>query len=393
MEEPGPVEVVVVGGGVIGLSVAWRAAAVGATVVVVDPSPGRGATWAAAGMLAPVGEAHFGEAPLARLNLQAARAWPEFARQLEADSQLAVGYRAGGTVVAALDASDRAVVDDLLAFQLELGLEARRLTSAQCRSLEPLLAPGIRGGAEFAGDHQVDNRRVVDALVKACTRWKVTMVADGVATITASGDRVTGVTLRSGRQIHAPQVVLAAGAHSGQVGGLPPEVVPPVRPVKGLTLRLRSPVDGPALTRTVRGLVRGRSCYLVPRSDGSLVVGATMEERGFDLTVQAGAVHDLLDDARAVVPAVDEYGFEEATSGSRPGTPDNAPVVGAAGPAGLVVATGHFRNGILLAPITAEAVVALLAGRPVPADFRVFGPERFGPAGPANAHRGLTVPA
>jgi len=387
MEVPGPVDVVVIGGGVIGLSAAWRAAADGASVAVLDPAPGRGSTWAAAGMLAPVGEAHFGEESLARLNVLAARAWPAFAEALEAASGTTVGYRATGTVAAAVDPSDRSVLDDLLRFQLGLGLEARRLSSGGCRALEPLLAPGIRGGAEFAGDHQVDNRLVVGALLLAVARLGVAMVADEAVSISVDGGRVSGVTLRNGGTVAAGAVVLAAGSRSGQVTGLPPEAVPPVRPVKGLTIRLRAPVPGPALTRTVRGLVHGRSCYLVPRADGTLVVGATMEERGFDRAVQAGPVHDLLDDARTVVPALDEYDLEELTTGWRPGTPDNAPVVGRAGPEGLVVATGHFRNGILLAPVTAEAVAALLAGRPVDAALDPFGPGRFAAGGRLTAAR------
>jgi glycine oxidase len=331
-----------------------------------------------------VGEAHFGEEPLARLNVAAARAWPAFARDLEAASGVGVAYRDSGTVAAALDPSDRAALDDVLRFQLELGLEARRLTARQCRALEPLLAPGVRGGAEFAGDHQVDNRRLVEALLAACGRAGVALVPDEAVAVTTSGDRVTGVALRDGSPLGAGAVVLAAGSRSGQVGGLPPGAVPPVRPVKGLTLRLRAPEGGPALERTVRGLVHGRSCYLVPRRDGTLVVGATMEERGFDRTVQAGPVHDLLADARAVVPAVDEYALEELATGWRPGTPDNAPVVGLAGPDGLVVATGHFRNGILLAPVTAGAVADLLDGRPVGDDLAPFGPGRFD-AGAATA--------
>jgi len=385
MDAPGTVDVVVVGGGVIGLSAAWRAAAGGASVAVLDPDPGRGSTWAAAGMLAPVGEAHFGEEPLARLNVAAARAWPAFAGRLEEASGVTVGYRAGGTVVAAHDTSDRAAVDDLLAFQLDLGLEARRLSAAECRGLEPLLAPGIRGGAEFAGDHQVDNRQVVEALLEACRRSGVTVLRDEVVAVTTRSRRVTGVTRGGGDPVGARWVVVAAGARSGELGGLPPDAVPPVRPVKGLTLRLRAPGDGPALVRTVRGLVRGRSCYLVPRADGTLVVGATMEERGFDLAPQAGPVHDLLDDARAVVPAVDEYTVEELSTGSRPGTPDNAPLVGPIGPEGLVVATGHFRNGILLAPVTAEAVATVVAGGAVPDELAPFGPGRF-------AARGVPVP-
>jgi len=378
-----PTDLVVAGGGVIGLSIAWRAASAGMTVTVVDPTPGQGASWAAAGMLGPVGEAHFGEDTLTRLNVEAARAWPRFAHDLEAAAGRPVGYRTGGTLLVAADASDRAAVDDVLQYQVALGLNARRLTSTQCRAAEPLLAPGVRAGVELAEDHQVDNRLVVEALLAACRSVGVSFVEDAVADVTTGPLGATGVTLRWGGRLAAGAVVLAAGCHSGQVGGVPDSLRPPVRPVKGLTIRLRSLDGTPRLQRTLRGLVRGRSCYLVPRSDGTVVVGATVEEKGFDLTVQAGAVVDLLDDARRLVPAVDEYELSETTTGLRPGSPDNAPIVGATGLPGLVVATGHYRNGILLAPVTADAVVALLGGAGVDgALFAAFGPQRFGPGGP-----------
>ena len=221
---------------------------------------------------------------------------------------------------------------------------------------------------------------MVAALMVACREAGVTTVRDRVIAVASEGDRVTGLHCRDAGTLAAGRVVLAAGARSGQIGGLPAGAVPPVRPVKGLTLRLRAPADGPTLGRTVRGLVHGRSCYLVPREDGTVVVGSTVEERGFDLSVQAGAVHALLEDARTVVPALDEHVLEEMATGSRPGTPDNAPLVGPAGPGGLVVATGHYRNGILLAPITADTVVALLAGRAAPVAMAPFTPDRFTPA-------------
>ena len=366
----------------IGLSIAWKASAAGHGVTVVDPSPGHGASWAAAGMLAPVGEAHFGEGDLTRLNVVAAREWPGFVRDLEEASGMAVHYRTGGTLLVAADASDRDATDDVLRYQLELGLSARRLTSVQCRAAEPLLAPGIRGGAELVEDHQVDNRRVVEALLEACRARGISFVDDEVAEITSDASGVTGVALGHGRRLRADSVVLAAGCWSGRVAGVPDPCRPPVRPVKGLTVRLRVPDGAPRLVRTVRGLVQGRSCYLVPRSDGTVVVGATVEERGFDPTVQLGPTLDLLEDARRLVPAIDEYELRETTTGLRPGSPDNAPIVGPTGPAGLVVATGHYRNGFLLAPITADEVVRLLAvtddgcdsGAPAFAGFR---PERF----------------
>jgi glycine oxidase len=189
----------------------------------------------------------------------------------------------------------------------------------------------------------------------------VSFVDDEVAEVTTDAGGVSGVVLRRGGRLGSSIVVLAAGCRSGQVGGVPDALRPPVRPVKGLTLRLAAPEGAPRLARSVRGLVHGRNCYLVPRPDGTVVVGATVEEKGFDLSVQVGPVVDLLDDARRLVPALDEYGLRETTTGLRPGSPDNAPIVGWTGLDGLLVATGHYRNGILLAPITADEVVRLLA--------------------------------
>ena len=379
-----PADVVVVGGGVIGLTTAWEASLAGFTVTLVDPLPGHGASWAAAGMLAPVAEAHFGEQALTHLNLEAAAAWPDFARRLEETSGHPVGYRADGTLLVAVDPSDRAATDDLLAYRSELGLVVDRLSARQCRALEPLLAPGVSGGADLADDHQVDNRLLVGALVAALRSGGVALIDDEVTRIDTGAGRVTGVQLRDGGPLAAGAVVLAAGCHSGRIEGIPSLLRPPVRPVKGVTLRLRRPDPEPALRRTVRGLVRGRTCYLVPRHDGSLVVGATVEEKGFDLTVQAGAVGDLLDDARLLVPSLEEYELTDTTAGLRPGSPDNAPIVGGGGLDGLVVATGHYRNGILLAPITACEVVRFLhdtdptaAPEEVSGPFARFGPDRF----------------
>jgi glycine oxidase len=362
-------DAIIVGGGVIGLAAAWRAARAGVTVTVVDPEPGRGASWAAAGMLAPVTEAEFGEEPLVRLLVAGAARWEAFARDLAEAAGGDTGYRPCGTVVVAADASDRTAVDQLLAYRLSLGLEATRLTGSACRRLVPALAPGVRGGAEVPGDHQVDNRVLLGALRTACERAGVAAVAEAAVEVRPAGSGVS-VRLAGGRSLAAGAVVVAAGASSGCLAGVP---VPPLRPVKGHVLRLRG---APLLDRTVRGLVRGRPCYLVPRADGSVVVGATVEERGFDRVVQAGAVHALLDDARTLVPGIDELELVECATGLRPATPDNAPYVGWTSVPGVALATGHFRNGILLAPLTAQAVAALLAGDPVPAALQGFGPDR-----------------
>ena len=380
MPSPAAPDVVVVGGGVIGLAVSWRAAAAGAAVTVVDPMPGHGSSWAAAGMLAPVAEAHFGEEVLAALNVAAVRAWPEFARRLESASGLPVHFRADGTLLVAGDPSDRSATDRVLAFHQAIGLSAERLGARACREAEPLLAPGISGGVSLPDDHQVDNRAVVGALLAACRSAGVAVVADQVSRIELDADRVVAVHLAGGGRLACGAVVVAAGSRSGQVGGLPDDLRPPVRPVRGVTVRLHAGSGIPRLRRTVRALVHGRTCYLVPRDDGGLVVGATMEERGEDVSVPLGGLVDLLDDARRVVPALDEYAVVETTSGLRPGSPDNGPLVGPTAVRGLIMATGHFRNGILLAPLTADEVAGLLTGSgdaPGHGPFASFRPDRF----------------
>jgi glycine oxidase len=391
-QRPSP-DAVVVGGGVIGLGIAWRAALAGMTVTVVDEAPGQGASWAAAGMLAPVTEVHYGERPLLALNLAAAARWPTFAAEVEEASGLPVGYRPGGTLAVARDADDNAALEDLYQFQLRCGLEVERLRSRECRQLEPGLAPSIRGGVLAAGDHQVDNRALVEALLAACQHAGVRMVSGRVAELAVEGDRVTGVVLSgggpagngsstsagsvasrpAGETLAAGVVVLAAGCWSGGLGGLAAEALPPVRPVKGQLLYLRGPADQPLCSRNVRGL----EVYVVPRGDGRVVVGATVEEQGFDTTVTAGAVHDLLRAALELLPDVAELELAETVVGLRPGSPDNAPMLGPAGPDGLVVATGHYRNGILLTPVTADAVAELLATGRVPESIAPFAPGRF----------------
>jgi glycine oxidase len=380
-------DVIVVGGGIIGLAIAWRAAQSGRLVAVVDPDPGQGATWAAAGMLAPVSEAHFGEEALAALNLAAAASWPDFAAQLQASSGMAVHFRSDGTLLVAGDPSDRVAIDRTLAFYRAIDLPAVRLRARSCREAEPMLAPGISGGVELPEDHQVDNRAVATALIEACRAAGVTMVADRVVRVEVDGQpnhelQVQGVTLEFGDALAAPSVVISAGSKSGEVDGLPQAWRPPVRPVHGVTVRLQARRGVPRLGRTVRALVHGRSCYMVPRDDGGLVLGATMEERGSALDVPLGGLTDLLADARRIVPALDEYSVIELTPGLRPGSPDNGPIVGTTAVHGLLLATGHYRNGVLLAPATADEVVALLDTQDDrttvgPSPFDAFRPVRF----------------
>ncbi|HLZ37070.1 MAG TPA: glycine oxidase ThiO [Mycobacteriales bacterium] len=370
-------DVVIVGGGVIGLATAWRAAGRGLRVSLMDPDPGSGASRVAAGMLAPVTEVHYGEERLLALTLASAARYPDFVADLAEASGRDPGYRACGTLAVALDADDRAALDELAAFQASLGLAIERLTGRECRRLEPMLAPSVRGGVLVEGDHQVDPRRLVPALLTAVERAGVTMSRAAAAEIVVAADRVAGVRLADGTEIAADVVVLAAGCRSAAIAGLPEHVVPPVRPVKGQILRLHGDPRHPFLGRTVRGLVAGSPVYVVPRADGEIVLGATMEEQGYDERVTAGGVYELLRDAHLVLPGISELPLVETAAGLRPGTPDNAPLIGPAQLPGLVLATGHHRNGILLTPVTADAVAELLATGALPDLAAPFAPDRF----------------
>ncbi|MFI9718709.1 glycine oxidase ThiO [Streptomyces sp. NPDC052396] len=378
---PGTWDVLVIGGGLIGLVTAWRAARRGLRTALADPSPGGGATRVAAGMLAPVTELHYGEQALLALNLASARRYPAFTAELEEASGQDTGYRACGTLAVALDADDRAYLRELHQLQLRCGLDAQWLTGRECRRLEPMLAPGVQGGLRVDGDHQTDPRRLALALLTACERAGVDILRQRAVGLLTAGDRATGALLEDGSRVTAGQTVLAAGSHSERLAGVPAEVLPPVRPVKGQLLRLRVPGPyRPFLSRTVRAVVRGVPVYLVPRENGELVVGATTEELGFDTTVTAGGVYQLLRDAHELVPGITELPLVETCAGLRPGSPDNGPLLGPTALPGLHLATGHYRNGVLLTPLTGEVLADVLTGGRVPDEALPFSPTRFTPA-------------
>ncbi|MGH3683937.1 MAG: glycine oxidase ThiO [Pseudonocardiaceae bacterium] len=346
--------VAVVGGGVIGLSCAWRAASAGFTVTVHDPAPGSGASHVAGGMLAPVTEATPAEPAALALGVAALRRWPDFAAELTT-AGADPGLRTRGTLVVALDPGDRAELDRLAEQLSRLGRAVDVLSGQQVRAAEPSLGPQVSRALSVLGDLSVDNRALLAALLLAC--------------------RGVGVRFHRQRCAQLPSadvVVVAAGAHSA---ALHPALASVIRPVKGEILRLRCrPGTLAPPSRTVRAIVGGRSCYLVPRHGGRLVLGATQREVGFDTDVTAGAVRELLTDAERVLPVIGEYTLEETAAGLRPGSPDNLPVIGELEP-GVLAATGHHRHGILLAPLTAEVILALLRGEP--------GPVEAGPATPA----------
>ncbi|MFC9112420.1 MULTISPECIES: glycine oxidase ThiO [Streptomyces] len=372
-------DVLVVGGGIIGLVTAWRAAQTGLATAVVDPEPGGGAARVAAGMLAAVTELHHGEQTLLGLSLASARRYPAFAAELTEYTGQDLGYRRSGTLAVALDADDRAHLRELHALHRRSGLDSQWLSGRECRRLEPMLAPGVRGGLRVDGDHQIDPRRLASALMTACERAGVTLHRTWAERLVVAGDRARGVVTAAGDELGAGQVVLAAGSWSGRLAGVPEDVLPPVRPVKGQVLRLAMPDrPEPFLSRTVRAVVRGSHVYLVPRENGELVIGATSEEMGWDTTVTAGGVYELLRDAHELVPGITELPLTETIAGLRPGSPDNAPLLGPTRLAGLLLATGHHRNGVLLTPVTGDAMARALTTGDLPQEALPFTPRRFG---------------
>jgi glycine oxidase len=374
MSEVRTYDSVIVGGGVIGLSSAWRLAQRGAEVLVVDRDrPPAGATRVAAGMLAPVGELSFGEPELLELTLEAHRRYPSFVAELERASGLPTGYTADGALHVALDRDEGAQLRRTHDLQREEGLDAEWLGPSRCRELEPGLTTSLSGGVFAPGEGSVDPRALAAALTVALEREGGELASETeVSGAVLEGGRIVGVRTAAGEELRAASVVLACGAWSGTVEWLPERARPPVRPVKGEILELRpAAASGRAPTGRILGSER---VYLVPRPDGRLIVGATVEERGFDTAVTAGGVHELLREAYRLLPEVAEMELIEAAAGLRPGTPDNLPIVGPGELEGLVLATGHYRNGILLAPLAADLVAGSLSdSRPPRSPFVVPG--------------------
>jgi glycine oxidase len=340
--------VAVVGGGLIGLAVAWRCLQRGLDVTVYDPGEEKAST-VAAGMLAPASEISAGEDELQHLLAGSARRWPDFAAELEQATGIEVGYRDEGTLLVALTDDDLREVRRLCGLYERAGQPVHLLTARELREREPLLAPRVRGGAYAPQDRQVDPRRVLTALRAAV------------------GDRIVPEKITDLAGVDADVTVVAAGTGTAALTGLP------IRPVKGQTVRLAAPA--PPIGHVIRGYARSRPIYLVPRRDGELVIGATEEERGFDTSVTVGAVLDLLRPAAELLPEVVEYPVSEIAVGLRPGTPDNAPILGML-KEGIIVASGHYRNGVLLTPVTADLVADLVAtGVPAPM-IKPFTPER-----------------
>lgn len=395
-------DVAVIGGGVVGHGIAWEAQQTGRSVVVIDDAPGTGASWAAAGMLAPVSELHYQEEDLLELMLDSASRWPAFAAGVAAATGEESGYVTAPTLAVGADAADRRALMDLRTVQQANGLAVEPLTVREARKREPLLSPAIACALDTPSDHQVDPRRLVPALrlalAGAAQENRELAVAGAVqgyavperaAGLLWEGPTVVGASLAGGGKVLAAETVVANGLQAGVLSGLPHGLELPLRPVHGDILRLAVPRHlQPLVTSTVRGLVHGVPVYIVPRQDGTVVIGATQREDALSDAVSAGGVYQLLRDAQALVPAVAELELLESTARARPATPDNAPLLGrvAAAPGfdtagaghvhGLIIATGFFRHGVLLTPAAAAICRELLDGRTDPR-WAPFGPDRF----------------
>ena len=368
------VDVCVVGGGIVGLALGRELALRGRSVQVLESQRvgERSAANVAAGMLAPASEVDLSDSRLTEFALAAHAMYPEWCAALARESGLDAGFDATGTLIVALHHDHLALLERLYEFQRERGLTAERLSAASARDLEPCLAPGVIGALRTE-DTQVDPRRAMRALVAAiAAAGGVLEEGAEVSAIVRDGDTYA-LTVRHGESeatVHASQVVLAGGAWSARVAlpaGLPSL---PMRPVKGQVVRVRG-------ERLIGHVVRTPDVYLVPRADGELVIGATMEEMGFDARSTAGMVEHLLREAQRVLPGIAELELTECGVGFRPALRDHLPAIGSLDGAGLFVATGHFRNGVELAPITAQLLADVMCeGRTDPL-IAPFTPARF----------------
>lgn len=379
------ISVHIIGGGVNGLAIAWRLAQAGCSVDVFDAGaigPGtRGATWAAGGMLAANVEAEPGEEALTALCLDSQQRWPAFRDELEAASGISVGYRDEGIMVVATNRDEAAALKHHYDYQTGIGLTLEWLTPAEARRREPHLGRNITAGVYSPNDHQVENRDVYRALIVAAERAGARLHPNTpVEALQTCGAKATGIRI-AGETHEADAVVLAAGAWCGAIQGIPPEARPPVRPLKGQMLAVQMDPAAPILSH----VVWAPNTYLIPRLDGRLLIGATVEERGFDDTVTAGGLLTLLDTAWRALPTIEELPVVETWAGFRPTSRDDAPIFGPTGVEGLFLATGHHRNGILLAPITADAVAAAVRGQAMPEVARPFTNDRFASRAKAKA--------
>jgi glycine oxidase len=366
------VDTVIVGAGVAGLTAAWNLHKAGQSVTVVDPEPGMGASRAAAGMIAAVSEVMYQHRTMRTLMTTSAALYPPLVEELTGLLGHDVGYRGTETLDIGAHPADRDYFADLAEVQRASGMTVEKITTRQARKLEPALSPAISGAFLVAGDHQINPRRLVPALIEALEKTAAasgpafTLVRQRAVAVTRTGEStgaVTGVRLADGSVIHAGTTLLCPGVSLDGIGNLPEATAVKLRPVHGDVLRAHlRPGQPPLLERTVRGMVNGKPVYLVPRTDGEIVIGATEREDGFDGVVLEGA-YQLLRDAQVLVPGAADLELTEILARARPGTPDDLPYIGHLnGVDGLVVSTGYSRHGILLAPLGGHLAAGVVLG-------------------------------
>jgi len=369
-------DVLIVGGGTIGLGIGFELARRGTPVTIFERDrAGRGTSYQAAGMLAPDAEIEFEERELYEFNRESLRRWPDFAERVENASGQSVDYRDEGTLIVADDRDAAEALERLYEFQKEQGLDVEWLTGEEAREIEPFIAPRLSAAVFAPSDHQVDNRRLVDALRTAFVAEGGTLHEDTPVEAVVPDADTPAVRTAGGERIIGTRIVVAAGVWSRELDGLTPEATPPVRPVKGqmIQMRRKRPFD-------LQHVVRGPEAYLAPKSDGRVVMGATSEEMGFDTTVTAGGLYDLLEGGWEVVPGIRDLPVDETWAGLRPATRDHAPLLGETAAPGILMATGHYRHGILLTPITAEEIARLIRTGETSDWLQPFSPLRFSDA-------------
>ncbi len=364
----------IIGAGIIGLSIGWYLSKEGIDVTIFEKNEaGKGATWASAGMLAARSEIEPGEEYLLQLLIDSKNLWPSFAEELIQESKIDIGYRKEGTILIALDYDDASKLKSHYNYLKKIGIDVEILSSEKILEIEPFLNPNLIMGLYSKEDHQVDNRLVTLALKEAFIKsGGILKERTEVKKVVITNDEIEGIIAKD-EFYKFDFVILSAGAWSPLIEGIPKHVIPPVRPVKGQALSIQMDPSNPI----IKHVIWGPEAYLVPKNDGRLVVGATVEEVGFDNNITVSAVYSLLKACWEMVPSISEFPIKEIWSGFRPGSRDDAPILGPTRIKGLIMATGHHRNGILLAPITAKGITEFIVKGVLPSYIKRFTLDRF----------------
>ena len=362
-------DAVVAGGGVIGASIAFELASEGLSVAVFDAqTPGREASWASAGMISPPPESS-AMSSLLPLSLASVRLYPEFIRRVEELSEAMVGYRRDGALDLLPNETGQSEIDEILALHRSVGLRAEALSGPEAREIEPALTGELRAAIHRPDEASLDNRLFTEATLEAARREGAEIFpCNGAKALWIEGNACKGLQLQNGR-VEAKWTVIAAGCFSARIEGV--AAYAPVTPAKGQMMAVRCDA-----VNLKKDLWCGHT-YLVPRHDGRIIAGSTVEYEGFDRNVTVAGMKKILTGALSLVPALEAARIEETWAGLRPDSPDHLPILGPTDLDGLLIATGHFRSGILLTPVTARLIREWVTTQKVSEDWAPFSPLRF----------------